>query len=296
MNVLVTGSSGLVGQNVAAQCIRLHHNTFSANHKFKPNFGKEVILDLLDTKSIKKAIDKVKPNAVIHCAAISDINSCESKKELVHKVNTLGTQVICESIPNNCFFLYVSTDNVFDGKKGNYKEDDIPNPVNWYGETKLKAEEIVQNYTKDYAIARISTQYGIHERKTNLGLDFIKKIMNKQKIRAATDFYSSPTYVESTAKMLVEIVERRINGIMHICDNERVSRFDFALALIESLDLKRNDVTLEAITIKDLNWKAKRPIDSSLDNSKCQKILHNKPRRLKEGLGLLVKRFHGKFE
>lgn len=291
MNILVTGASGLVGQNVTSQCVLLNHNTFSSNHEFEPTYGNTIKLDLLDSKSIKKAIEQVKPDAVIHCAAISDINFCETERELVSKVNTIGTQTICDSIAKDCFFLYVSTDNVFDGKKGMYTEKDFPNPVNWYGKTKLKAEEIVQNCTKDWAIARISTQYGIHERRANLGLDFIKKIMNKQKIRAATDFYSSPTYVESTAKMLVEIVERRINGIMHICDNERVSRFDFALALIESLGMKKNDVNLKSITIRDLNWKAKRPSDSSLDNTKCQKVLRNKPMKLKDGLKHLVRKF-----
>ena len=284
MKILVTGASGLVGTYVVEKSLLQGHETFASHHNFKPAAGDDVSLDLLNTKEMGEKIRQISPDAIIHCAANSDINFCESEKDIALKINSVGTQELCKSISDECFFLYVSTDNVFDGEKGLYNESDKPNPVNWYGETKVKAEEIVKNQVKNWAIARISTQYGIHERRSNLGFDFLKKFVKGEVVKAVSDFYSSPTYVKSTASMLVEIVEREISGVLHICDNDRTSRWKFASSLKDLIKFGHEKKIIQEISIKDLKWKAKRPQDSSLDNSRSKKILHIKPLSLKEGL------------
>jgi len=175
-----------------------------------------------------------------------------------------------------------------------FLETDKPNPVNWYGVTKLRAEQLVQKKISDWSILRISTQYGLHDRRRNLGQDFLFKFLKGQEIHAAVDFYSSPTYVENTASMILEITEKAHGGIFHLCDTGRISRYEFALELAKSFDFELDKLSIKKISIKDLNWKAKRPIDSSLNNLKSQKILDTKPKEFVKGLEMFAKKFKEK--
>ena len=164
MRLLVTGSSGLIG----SYFIRLANNyeIYAAYNSNKPFNNIPIRLDLADADSIKEIINNIRPDAIIHFAAFTDVDRCEKDKEYAKMINADSLKVIAKYANDiGSYLLHISTDYIFDGSKGNYKEDDKPNPINYYGLTKLEGEYNVKAYAKDWCIARISSPYGLHERK-----------------------------------------------------------------------------------------------------------------------------------
>ncbi len=214
---------------------------------------------------------------VVHAATLTDVDKCETNKELAWKVNVEGTKNITEAAKNaGSFLIYISTDYVFSGEKGQYKENDKPDPINYYGLTKLKAEEIVQAQA-EYFIARPSVIYGSTPAagKVNFALWLIETLRKGERARIVTDQWNTPTLNTNLAEMTLEVVERRLTGIYHMCGATRVSRYDFAGQIADAFGLDKG--LIDPVLSSQFTWPAKRPMDSSLDTSKSQKTLQNKP-------------------
>jgi len=205
------------------------------------------------------------------------VDKCELNKELAWKVNVEGTRNIVEAAKNaGSFLVYISTDYVFSGDKGNYKETDKPGPINYYGLTKLKAEEIVQTQ-KEYFIARPSVIYGSTPAagKVNFALWLIETLRKGERVKIVTDQWNTPTLNTNLADMTLEVIERRLTGIYHMCGATRVSRLEFAEQIADAFSLDKG--LIDKVLSSQFTWPAKRPMDSSLDTSKAQKTLQNKP-------------------
>jgi len=233
-------------------------------------------------KEIFTYIKKVNPDAVIHCAAFTNVDGCEIQKEKAWEVNVTGTENVAKACQNiGAKMIYVSTDFVFDGKKGMYKETDETNPINYYGKTKLEGEKRVQEICKNYVIARTSVLYGWHER-LNFVTWVIEQLKNKNKINIVTDQYTSPTFADNLAEVLLEVAEKDIQGLYHVAGSERISRYDFALKIADRFDLDKSLIT--PILSKELNQKAERPKDSSLCVEKIKNKVDTKLLNIEEGL------------
>ena len=219
---------------------------------------------------------------------MTDVDKCELNREIAWKINVEGTLNVAQAAKaNNAFLLYISTDYVFDGEKGCYKETDQPSPINYYAYTKLKAEEQVKDITNEYCIARPSVIYGATPAagKVNFALWLLNKLKNKEKANVFVDQWNSPTLNTSLAEMTLEIVERKLTGIYHLSGASRISRYDFALLLAKTFNL---DASLLAPTaMKDFSFPAKRPKDSSLDTTKAEQKLKNKPLKVDDALSRL---------
>jgi len=183
----------------------------------------------------------------------------------------------------NSFLIYISSDYVFNGSKGMYKEDDKTNPVNYYGYTKLLGEK----YCQDFCIARTCVIYGAKPAsgKVNFALWLINKLEKGENVRIITDQYITPTLNTNLAKMLLEIAERKITGIFHLAGATRVSRFEFAKEIARVFGL--DESLIIPSRMDEINWIAKRPRDSSLDASKAAKYLNEKPYDLRKALKVL---------
>jgi dTDP-4-dehydrorhamnose reductase len=287
MKFLVTGSAGLVGQNVVRDIIHQNYEVYSIYHHEKPTDGTPISLDLSDLEKIKQTMLKIKPDIVIHLAAMTNVDLCETEKELAHTLNAKSTETLAkEAAKINAFFVYVSTDYVFDGKEGMRKEDDIPNPLGYYGKTKLEGEMSLNNLASNWAIARTSTPFGIHSKKKSFPLWVKENLESNNEIKVLTDQYTSPTYVPNLSKMIIEVSTKQINGIIHLAGSTRISRYDFAVMIAEKLGLDRS-LLLKAKT-EDMSWKAKRPKDSSLDVTKATEILNEKPQTIQQSLSLFI--------
>jgi len=241
MKFLVTGSAGLVGQNVVRDIIHQNYEVYSIYHHEKPIDGTPISLDLTNLEKIKQTMLKIKPDIVIHLAAMTNVDLCETEKELAHTLNAKSTETLAkEAAKINAFFVYVSTDYVFDGKEGMRKEDDIPNPLGYYGKTKLEGEMSLNNLASSWAIARTSTPFGIHSKKKSFPLWVKENLESNKEIKVLTDQYTSPTYVPSLSKMIIEVSTKQFNGIIHLAGSTRISRYDFAVMMAEKLGLDRS--------------------------------------------------------
>lgn len=284
LRIFITGGSGLLGSKIAEIALEKGYNVYSGFNSHKPEFGKAVKFDLTDANSIIRAINDVKPDVIIHTAALTDVDRCEVDKDLAYKINVEGTKIIAEMARKlNSFLIYISSDYVFNGSKGLYKEDDETNPVNYYGYTKLLGEK----YCQDFCIARTCVIYGAKPAsgKVNFALWLINKLEKGESVRIITDQYITPTLNTNLAKMLLEIAERRLKGVFHLAGATRVSRFEFAKEIARVFGLDENLITPSKMN--EINWIAKRPRDSSLDTSKATKYLNEKPYTLNRALRIL---------
>ncbi len=284
---LVTGSTGLVGRQVVKDLVEKNHEVYSCYHQEKPDTGIPVHLDLADYELLTKILQKTKPDVILHLGAMTNVDLCESQPELAMKINSKSTEILVkESAKLKSFFVYVSTDYIFDGKKGMKKESDTPQPLCVYGKTKLEGENAVMNMASSWCIARTSTPFGIHPTKKSFPLWVVENLQNNKKIEVVNDQYTSPTYVPNLSQMLIELGTRQMLGVIHLAGKTRISRYDLALLMTEKLNL--NSQLISPTSMESFSWKAKRPRDSSLDVSKANSTLNEKPLSIEESLNSFI--------
>ena len=287
MKFLVTGSAGLVGSQITKDLTDQNHIVYSCYHDSKPDSGIPKKINLLDPTSIKKIVEESSPHVIIHLAAMTNVDLCETQKEIAIKINARSTEILArEAAQKDAFFVYVSTDYVFDGKNGMKKELDMAKPLGEYGKSKLAGELTLNNLASSWCIARTSTPFGIHKTKKSFPLWVKENLEEKKEIPVLTDQFTSPTYVPNLSKMLIEIATRQITGIIHTAGATRISRFQLAELIAEKLSL---DKTLLIPTKTDeMNWIAPRPKDSSLDVSLASEVLNEKPQTIQKSLELFL--------
>ena len=284
MKLLITGASGLYGTKLAKLAISNGLEVYSSDVQELSVSGNFVKMDITNKEVVNETFSRVKPDIVVHAATLTDVDKCELNKDLAWKINVEGTKNIMEAAKGaGSFLIYISTDYVFSGEKGNYKETDTPDPINYYGFTKLKAEELVKTQS-EYFIARPSVIYGSTPAagKVNFALWLIETLRSGGRAKIVTDQWNTPTLNTNLAEMTLEVAQRRLTGIYHLCGATRVSRFEFAELIAQTFELNKS--LIDPVLSAQFTWPAKRPMDSSLDTSKAQAILKNKPFEMQEAL------------
>ncbi len=285
LKLLITGASGLYGSKLAEIATAKNYEVYSGYSRDQPAYGTPVQFDVADKNRVEEIFEKVGPEVVVHAAALTDVDKCELNKELAWKINVEGTRNIAEAVKTSrAFLIYISTDYVFNGETGRYKEADKPDPINYYGLTKLKAEELVKDLIGEYCIARASVIYGSTPAagKVNFALWLLNKLERSEQARIVTDQWNSPTLNTNLADMTLEVIERKLTGIFHLSGATRISRYDFAKQIAESFNLDSN--LISPATSAEFSWAAERPKDSSLDTLKAQQTLKNKPLQINHAL------------
>jgi len=284
---LVTGASGLLGNKTVKLAKKDY--TVTPLHHTKPLHSNSLKLDITDAIEVSNLFSKLKPNVVIHTASETNVDKCETEKEHAWKINVEGTRNIalaCSKI--GAKLVYISTDYVFDGEKGNYNEEDKPNPINYYGVTKLEGENQVIQHCKNYAILRTSVLYGWHPWKQNFATWIISMLKQNKEITIVKDHYNTPTLADNLAEITIEAVQEDLQGLYHVSGSERISRYEFAQQIAKTFNLDPN--LIKPIKMRQLAaWIAKRPKDSSLNTDKIQKQLKTKPLNITEGLNRMKK-------
>lgn len=275
MRILITGASSLPGFRTTIEALEMGYEVLAIYHRNPLHINHErlrtINLDIRNTSELSAIVSDYKPECIIHMAALGDVDLCESDKNLAWKT-TVEPSIALAKIASKTgiFSVYLSTDYVFDGVRGNYCEDDVPNPVNYYGLTKMAGEIAFRSSGVDCAIVRTSSIYGLGPGRMNFAKFLIERIEKGEEVRALIDQYTSPTYAQLLASAILEIVERRLTGIFHVA-GERMSRYEFALRVAEKLGL--NKELIKAVEIKDVKWVARRPKDSSLNTERTRRML-----------------------
>lgn len=286
MRLLITGGSGLLGSKVAELALQEGHDVFSGYARHQPEHGKGIKLDLADSTSLARAVKDCRPGTIIHAAALTDVDICETNQDLAHRMNVSATKALAEEANDvGAHMVYISTDYVFDGSRGMSKEEDATKPVNYYGYSKLLGEQYCD------AVARTCVIYGAKPAsgKINFALWIVENLRNGRTISIVADQYITPTLNTNLARMVLEITNRKLYGVYHLAGSTRISRFDFAVELAKTFGLDQ-DLIIKS-EMKDMKWAARRPSDSSLDTSKAFRDLDEKPWSIEEALITLKSEF-----
>lgn len=266
---MITGSSGLLGRSLVA----LLKDDYEVVGIDKETAADEnsLAVDITQKQRTIHEIAKVDPRVVVHTAAETNVDRCETERELARMINVEGTANIAEAcVKLGARLVLISTDYVFDGIRGYYAEKDEPNPVNFYGLTKLEAERIAAALPGSL-IVRTSVLYGWHPSKLNFATWVLNGLREHQSLRIVNDHINSPTFSGNLAKAIQAAIEGESQGVLHLAGSDRISRFDFATRIAEMFNLDQS--LLVPVKMQDLNWIARRPRDSSLRVEKAQKEL-----------------------
>lgn len=286
MKLLVTGGSGLLGSAIATQLPNVY-TVYSGFNQHIATAGIPIPLDVTNREAVKDSFRKIKPDAVIHSAAMTHVDRCEENQRQATLVNVEGTRNVAdEAAKHGSYVVYISTDYVFSGEIGGYKETDKPNPINHYGVTKLEGEKIISAYP-EHCIARPSVIYGSRPAagKDNFVLWVIKQLRDRKPIQILTDQHVSPTLNTNLAEMIYEVMERHLKGVYHLSGATAISRYDFALKIAKTFELDQSLII--PATSDKMSWAAKRPMNSSLNLEKASKTLRCKPIEIDEALNRL---------
>ncbi|MCX6642548.1 MAG: dTDP-4-dehydrorhamnose reductase [Candidatus Bathyarchaeota archaeon] len=282
MIILVIGGGGQLGSKII-EYSREYHEIYATYLSRPPQLSasKIFLADKTDKSSIQSLVKKIKPDVVIDTAALHNVDYCETNKEQTHKVNVEGTKNVAEACNAiGAKMVFVSTDYVFNGKIGHYKETDIPTPINYYGQSKLDGENAIKKICKNYCIARTSVIYSwVSTQSTvttsgkplNFAMWANEKLGKGEQLNIVNDQYSSPTLADHLAQTLLKICEEDLRGIYHIAGKTRINRYDFILKIAEKIGY--NPTLIKAVSSSSLKQKAKRPRDSSLNVEKIEKTL-----------------------
>jgi dTDP-4-dehydrorhamnose reductase len=268
--IVVTGCDGLLG-NSLLPVIRERYTVVGMDQRIGSSKTSEsVALDLSQEAAIRSIVD-VSPSVVIHAAAQTNVDRCEIDRGLATRANVDSTRNVAKACDMaKAKLVLLSTDYVFDGVKGGYIESDPPNPLNFYGMTKLEAERIAAT-SPNSLIIRSSVLYGWNPNKPNFVTWLLERLGDRKEAHVADDQFNSPTFAGNLALAIREALERNVKGVLHLAGSERISRFDFARKTAEKFNL--NAGLLVPVKMKKLNWIAKRPRDSSLVVERAEKEL-----------------------
>ncbi|AAB86258.1 dTDP-4-dehydrorhamnose reductase [Methanothermobacter thermautotrophicus str. Delta H] len=251
MKILITGSSGMLGSDLVDILSRRHEVVTSGS------------LDIRDLEGVMELLRETRPDAVVHAAAFTDVDCAETERDKAYQVNVLGTRNIAAAASAvGSSILYISTDYVFDGEKGDgYLEFDEPNPLNFYGKTKYLGEVSVRQLSERFYIVRTSWLFGRNGR--NFVGTMVELAERGHEISVVDDQYGSPTYTRDLAAAIGNLLERPAYGVYHLTNSGQCSWYEFAIDIFNELGM---EVCLKPVKSHEFPRPARRPSFSVLRN------------------------------
>jgi dTDP-4-dehydrorhamnose reductase len=286
-NVFITGANGLLGQHLVEFFSKVH-KVFASDLGPDPSFFFSHVryepVDILDKEKLSGLTTSFKPDLIINAAAYSDVDGCEIDKQKAWGVNVKGVENLLEICrKEKAKLIHISTDYLFDGRDGPYSEDDRPNPISYYGETKLESELKIKASGIGFLIVRTNVLYGVAlEVNPNFFTWVFNKLKNNEKIRVVTDQFSNPTLVDDLARAILELTSKKFSGIINIAGSEYLSRYDFAQKIAEEFELDPDKI--EPAKTEDLKQKAPRPFRGGLRIDLARKTLKTDLSGINKGL------------
>ena len=288
--VIITGSNGLLGQSLLELLLQEKENyqvfgfSRGKNRTGRTDFD-YVSIDITDKNRLKNEVEKINPDFIINTAAITQVDDCETNKKACDILNVEVVKWLAEiSSTINCHLIQISTDFIFDGKKGYYKETDAPNPLSYYGLSKLKSEEVLTNSTIDFTILRTILVYGkVYNMSRNNIVLWVKKMLeNQQEITIVDDQYRMPTYVVDLAMACKIAIDKKAIGIFNIASNTLLSVYQIAQEIANCFGLNKDFI--KPISTATLNQTAPRPAKTGFDLTKTNSQLGFYPKSFTEDL------------
>lgn len=273
MRVGITGASGMLGTALIVHLSKSHE--IFATSRTKGIEGKNIEWDcfnLTNTSLLNKWLNKIKPDIVIHCAAIVNVDQCEDEPKLATKIHVLTTRVIVNFLDaNDGRFIYVSTDSVFDGEKqGSYIETDLVGPLNVYAKTKVLGEQLVSSMKKGLVLR--TEIIGWTQKGTSFAEWILKNLHDKNPLNLFHDVYFSPLHVDNLSLIIEQIIKNPIYGLYHCTSSDYISKYEFGIEMAEKFQI--TDSNINRVSIDTVQLRARRPKNMALNSDKLSKKLH----------------------
>ena len=263
---VVIGASGLVGEHLVRAASNAGFEAIGTYHSHPvPDMHQ---LDIRSRAEVQSLIEKVRPAVVYLPAAVSNVDYCELHPEEVYLTNVVGVRNVVQFVNDmEARLVYFSSDYIFNGKTGPYREEDAANPICEYGRQKLIAEHYVALHTCDYVIVRTTVVYGWERQ----GKNFVYRLLNTLKagriLRVPVDQVGSPTYAPNLAQAVVELALSDTKGVYHVVGPERVNRYEFACEAASVFGLDRS--LIQPVATSELGQVALRPLDAGMVTEKA---------------------------
>jgi len=296
MKLLLTGSNGLTGQKIVYKVIRNKNisllATSSGENRLKTKEGYSYqTLDISDTQAVEDIIKKFQPDVLINTAAMTNVDACELNQQDCIKINIKGVENLLQALKKyapKCFFIHLSTDFIFDGEKGNYTEEDKPNPLSFYGQSKLKGEEILLHQAEiNYAVLRTILVYGVVDNmsRSNIVLWAKQALEKNQSINVVTDQFRTPTLAEDLADACLLAANKKIKGIFNIGGKDFMSIYELVNKVADAFCLNKSLIIPS--TSEKIQQPAKRPPITGFNISKAKTLLEYSPHSFEQGLEII---------
>lgn len=291
--VLITGSNGMLGKDVVDEMFNKNEfDIYGISRSRKINSRiKEYPCNLIDFKRVKEVLNEIEPDIIIHCAANVNVDSCEKNKKAAYQINSEATRVLAAHDPSKVKFIYISTDSIFNGDKGDYTEWDRPNPLNYYAFTKLEGERLALQENLDSIIIRTNI-YGFHTPTLEKSLVewALKEFEVGNVISGFYDVFFNPVYTKQLAKEIYNLINQDFKGTINIGCKERISKYEFLVKLAEVFNI--NKMLVSKSSIENISFDAKRPKNTTLNTLKLNDTI-NHELEIEAGLEELFNDYNG---
>ena len=279
MKVLITGATGRLGR---ALLIKMPSDIeievcLEPTDQFTPEFP-WFRSDICDREKIIRALTCSEPDVVIHLAALTDVDGCESDPDMAFLVNRDGTAYIAEACSLcSAKIVYVSTDYIFDGLHGPYTEEDKPNPLSVYGRSKLEGEYAASNGVENSLIVRISVPFGIRagDVKHNFISWLVEELAAGNSVEIVDDQYTTPAFMDELSDVLWTFVQKDVHGIVHYGTSDRLSRYEMAIDVCRTMGY--SEELVKPVKTEALGLLAKRPLESGFVTDRLHDIIGRPP-------------------
>lgn len=281
MKILITGINGLVGNALFNFYSDSNYELLLTSRNLEGLAS--VSLDITKKKEVDNIIDEFKPDAVINTAAIADVDLCEEEKEVCWNTNVTAIGYLIDACKrHDTHLIHISTDYIFNGEKdGLYVEEDNPDPLGYYGESKLGGENLLKESSIDYAILRTILVYGKHK-KLNIVLKVKNGLESGDQVNLVDDQIRTLTYVDDLVRACDAVISKRARGVYHISGNEMMSYHEIGMKIADHFSLDKS--LINKMKTSSLNQKAKRPPKTGFVIEKAIRDLDYKPTKFDDAL------------
>lgn len=272
MNILITGGSGVIGSKLVKSLCGDNEVSFTfLSHPFFMEGCTRYKLDISERRSTVDLITRIKPEITIHTSALTNVDLCETNRKLANAINIEGTRNVVDACRKvNSKIVYISTSNVFDGEKKIFLENDRPNPVNYYGFTKLMGEKISASSHLPFLILRTDQPYSWVEKWQKKS--FIETVLEQfetiNKIQIFKDWYNNPTYIDDFVNATMRLIKQKNEGVYHLVGPDYINRYDWAIKIAKCF--KKEHSLICPILSKEKGLPAKRA-NTNLSNLKIKR-------------------------
>lgn len=295
MKILITGSNGLLGQKLVEYCIKhvIDFVATSQGENRNPDCPEShyIEMDITNSAGVRTVFTEVKPTHVIHTAALTNVDKCELEPELCDKINIEGTENLINAANEvSAYFQFISTDFIFDGEKGDYRESDLPEPLSEYGRSKLRGEELVKSKCQfGYTIVRTIIVYGMGHALTRSNIIvWAKGALEKgETLNIINDQFRAPTYADDLALGCMQLILKNKQGVYHVSGPETLSIYEIVMRIGKHFGY--NTEIINVISSSTLNQPAMRPPKTGFDLTKMRNEVNYQPHTLEETLDLMFK-------